>query len=107
MAGATVPHTRGYQSCVALRQIKVRSFVPAFSKLNGPKTDGSCRREAAREVLNFFDWAYHNGSKLAEQLDYVPMPASVISAVEQSWKTIVGPDGKPIWTELLLGPQRL
>ena len=33
--------------------------------------------------------------------------ASVISAAEQSWKTIVGPDGKPIWTELLLGPQRL
>jgi phosphate transport system substrate-binding protein len=53
--------------------------------------------ETAREVLNFFDWAYHNGSKLAEQLDYVPMPASVISAVEQSWKTIVGPDGKSIW----------
>jgi phosphate transport system substrate-binding protein len=53
--------------------------------------------ENAREVLNFFDWAYHNGSQLAEQLDYVPMPASVISAVEDSWKTIAGPDGKPVW----------
>jgi phosphate transport system substrate-binding protein len=52
----------------------------------------------AREVLNFFDWAYHNGSQLAEQLDYVPMPASVITAVEQSWKTITGGDGKPVWT---------
>jgi phosphate transport system substrate-binding protein len=53
--------------------------------------------DTAREVLNFFDWAYHNGGQLAEQLDYVPMPASVITAVEQSWKTIVGADGKPVW----------
>jgi phosphate transport system substrate-binding protein len=52
----------------------------------------------AKEVLSFFDWAYHNGAQLAEQLDYVPMPASVISAVEASWKTIVGTDGKPVWT---------
>jgi phosphate transport system substrate-binding protein len=54
--------------------------------------------DTARDVLNFFDWAYHNGGQLAEQLDYVPMPAAVISAVEQSWKTIVGPDSKPVWT---------
>jgi phosphate transport system substrate-binding protein len=53
----------------------------------------------AREVLSFFDWAYHNGGQMAEQLDYVPMPAAVISAVEASWKTIVsGADGKPVWT---------
>jgi phosphate transport system substrate-binding protein len=54
--------------------------------------------DSAREVLSFFDWAYHNGGKLAEDLDYVPMPASVIGAVEASWKTIVGPDAKPVWT---------
>jgi phosphate transport system substrate-binding protein len=54
--------------------------------------------DTARDVLNFFDWAYHNGGQLAEQLDYVPMPAAVISAVEQSRKTIVGPDSKPVWT---------
>jgi phosphate transport system substrate-binding protein len=54
--------------------------------------------DTGREVLSFFDWAYHNGGQLAEQLDYVPMPAAVITAVEQSWKTIVGTDGKPVWT---------
>jgi phosphate transport system substrate-binding protein len=54
--------------------------------------------DIGREVLNFFDWAYHNGGQLAEQLDYVPMPAAVITQVEESWKTIVGPDGKPVWT---------
>ena len=54
--------------------------------------------ETAREVLNFFDWAYKNGGPLAEQLDYVPMPSAVITAVEQSWKSITGDDGKPVWT---------
>jgi phosphate transport system substrate-binding protein len=54
--------------------------------------------DTGREVLNFFDWAYHNGGQLAEQLDYVPMPASVITQVEESWKTIAGPDGKPVWS---------
>jgi phosphate transport system substrate-binding protein len=53
--------------------------------------------DTAREVLSFFDWAYHSGGQLAEQLDYVPMPAAVISAVEASWKTITGADGKPVW----------
>jgi phosphate transport system substrate-binding protein len=49
------------------------------------------------EVLGFFEWAYHNGGKLAEDLAYVPMPVAVIALVEQSWKTVVGPDGKPVW----------
>ncbi len=52
----------------------------------------------AKAVLSFFDWAFHNGAQMAEQLDYVPMPDKVITAVEQSWKQIVGPDGKPIWS---------
>jgi phosphate transport system substrate-binding protein len=56
------------------------------------------KSDTGREVLNFFDWAYHNGGQLAEQLDYVPMPTAVINAVEQSWKTIIGPDSKPVWT---------
>jgi phosphate transport system substrate-binding protein len=52
----------------------------------------------AKEVLTFFDWAFHNGGQMAEQLDYVPMPAKVVTSVEQSWKQVVGPDGKPVWT---------
>ena len=38
-------------------------------------------------VLKFFDWAYHNGGKMAESLDYVPMPASVVSLVEKTWSS--------------------
>ena len=51
-----------------------------------------------REVLSFFDWAFKNGAPLAESLDYIPMPASAVALFEASWKDIVGPDGKPVWT---------
>jgi phosphate transport system substrate-binding protein len=51
----------------------------------------------AKEVLAFFDWAYKNGGQLAQSLDYVPMPANAVAIFEDSWKQIVGPDGKPVW----------
>ncbi|HZS83205.1 MAG TPA: phosphate ABC transporter substrate-binding protein PstS [Stellaceae bacterium] len=53
----------------------------------------------AKQVLDFFDWCYRHGQSLAAELDYVPMPASVVDLVEAGWKTqITGPDGKPVWT---------
>jgi phosphate transport system substrate-binding protein len=52
----------------------------------------------AREVINFFDWAYRHGDELAEELDYVPMPENVVKLVGESWQQIKGPDGKPVWT---------
>ncbi len=39
----------------------------------------------AAAALKFFDWAYRNGDKTAEDLDYVPMPASVKAQVEKLW----------------------
>jgi phosphate transport system substrate-binding protein len=53
--------------------------------------------EKAKEVLNFFSWAYKDGGHLAESLDYIPMPQNAIALFEESWKQIVGPDGKPVW----------
>ncbi|MEO8718262.1 MAG: phosphate ABC transporter substrate-binding protein PstS [Burkholderiales bacterium] len=35
--------------------------------------------ERAREVLKFFDWAYASGARMASELDYVPMPESVLA----------------------------
>src|SRR5262245_22466345 len=40
---------------------------------------------ASAEALKFFAWAYKSGGKLAEELDYIPMPANVISDVETTW----------------------
>ena len=45
----------------------------------------------------FFDWCYKNGDAAAEQLDYVPLPASVKDLIRKSWGKIVGPDGKPVY----------
>jgi phosphate transport system substrate-binding protein len=52
----------------------------------------------AMEVLKFFDWSFKNGDKMASELDYVSMPESVVSLIEESWKThLKGPDGGMIW----------
>ena len=38
------------------------------------------------DVTKFFDWAYVKGSNQAIQLEYVPLPESVIVQVKDSWK---------------------
>ncbi|MEO7108268.1 MAG: phosphate ABC transporter substrate-binding protein PstS [Rhodoferax sp.] len=50
----------------------------------------------ATEALKFFNWAYANGGKSAADLDYVPMPASVVDAVHKSWGDIKDTAGKPV-----------
>jgi len=55
--------------------------------------------QKAKQVLDFFDWAYRNGDQTAEELHYVPMPEKVTGQVEEMWKKeIAGADGKPVWT---------
>jgi phosphate transport system substrate-binding protein len=52
---------------------------------------------ASREALKFFDWAYAKGDKMAEDLDYVPMPDKVVGAIKKSWSAqIKDKDGKPL-----------
>jgi len=52
----------------------------------------------AKEVLKFFDWSYKNGTAMAVELDYVPLPATVIKLVEDSWKANVKDSaGKAVW----------
>ena len=46
--------------------------------------------------LKFFAWAYKNGDKTADDMDYVPMPVSVKAAIEKSWSEIKDSSGKPI-----------
>lgn len=51
----------------------------------------------ARAMLDFFDWSYRHGGKMAEELDYVPMPESVAELVRAEWREFVKADGKPVW----------
>lgn len=39
----------------------------------------------ASAALKFFEWAYVNGDKMADDLDYVPLPASVKDLVRKQW----------------------
>jgi phosphate transport system substrate-binding protein len=52
---------------------------------------------AASEALKFFAWAYKNGGQMAQELDYIPMPDSVVKMVEAKWSDIKDPSGKPIF----------
>jgi phosphate transport system substrate-binding protein len=55
--------------------------------------------EAVAEALKFFAWAYANGSQMAEALDYVPMPGSVVTAIKKMWANEIRDSaGKPIFT---------
>ncbi len=60
--------------------------------------------EAVAEVLKFFAWAYEHGDKMAEALNYVPMPDSIVKIVERTWQAeIRDASGNPIWTEKIAG----
>jgi phosphate transport system substrate-binding protein len=53
---------------------------------------------ASKTALDFFAWAYKNGAPLADSLDYVPMPASVVKLVEKTWVSSIQQNGKPVWS---------
>jgi len=58
---------------------------------------------ATAEALKFFAWAYANGDKMAEELDYVPMPKKVIAEIEKMWASeIKDSSGKPLHTSAVL-----
>ncbi len=50
----------------------------------------------ATEVFKFFDWAYKNGAKIADDLDYVPLPAPVVATIEKAWAKVTDAAGKPV-----------
>jgi len=71
------------------------TFILVYKQQDKPET--------AKEVLKFFDWAYHHGDKMADELHYVPMPASVVKLVENTWKKdIKDAKGKSVWTDAMI-----
>jgi phosphate transport system substrate-binding protein len=42
-------------------------------------------KAASAEALKFFDWAFVSGGKMAEGLDYIPMPTEVVALIKQTW----------------------
>jgi phosphate transport system substrate-binding protein len=46
-------------------------------------------KAATAEALKFFSFAFEKGAKMAEDLDYVPMPANVIDLIKKTWSADV------------------
>ena len=68
------------------------SFILMHAKQEKP--------QRAVDVLRFFDWAFHNGQQLAEELDYVPLPDSLTRIIAEYWKGAVkDAAGKPVWSD--------
>jgi len=95
-AGADWAHAKGYYMVLTDQPgakswpITGASFILMYKSQKHPAT--------AKEVLKFFDWSYKNGAKMAEDLDYVPMPEKVIEMVEATWeKEIRKHNGGAIW----------
>ena len=51
----------------------------------------------AAEVLRFFEWSYQNGGKLAEELDYVPLPPEVTRLIRAAWAGVKDGAGKTVY----------
>ena len=48
------------------------------------------------ETLKFFEWAYKNGGKMADEMDYVPMPDAVVKLVHAAWANVKDASGKAV-----------
>jgi phosphate transport system substrate-binding protein len=55
------------------------SFILVYSTPPDPAATGA--------ALKFFDWAFKNGAKMAADLDYVPLPDSLVAQIRNTWKT--------------------
>jgi phosphate transport system substrate-binding protein len=40
---------------------------------------------ASQEAIKFFKWSFEKGGKMAEELDYIPMPDPVVKLIEKTW----------------------
>jgi len=100
-AGADWKHAPGYYMVLTDQPganswpITGASFILVYKSQAKPET--------AKAVLKFFDWSYHNGGAMANKLDYVPMPESVVKMVEATWKSeIKAASGGSVWNDSMI-----
>jgi phosphate transport system substrate-binding protein len=53
---------------------------------------------AVNEALKFFAWAYQDGGSMASDLDYVPLPAALITQVKKTWTADITSGGHAVWS---------
>jgi len=65
------------------------SFILIHAKQEKPAS--------AKEVLKFFEWSFRNGQGMAGELDYVPMPETVVKQIQAAWKGISDSSGQALY----------
>ncbi len=50
-----------------------------------------------KTVLKFFHWGFTKGKRIAESLDYIPMPHSVVRMIENTWHQEIKYHGHSLW----------
>ena len=68
--------------------ISTATFILMHTKQDKPAN--------ATETFKFFNWAYKNGDQIAKDLDYVPLPNTVVETVEKAWAQVTDASGKPV-----------
>jgi phosphate transport system substrate-binding protein len=54
--------------------------------------------EQGKATLKFFSWCFTNGAKMAEELDYIPIPSTVVKLIKDEWsREIKAQGGKSIY----------
>jgi phosphate transport system substrate-binding protein len=44
-------------------------------------------KAASQEAIKFFRYAFEKGDKMAEELDYIPMPDTVVKLIQKTWSS--------------------
>ena len=55
------------------------------------------KRLTAIQMLKFFDWTFHAGATLADELEYVAMPKDVVPLIQSAWGQVKDSQGQPAW----------
>jgi len=56
------------------------------------------KRPTAVEMLKFFDWSFHAGTRLTDELEYVPMPKDVVRLIQSAWNEVKDARGQATWS---------
>ncbi len=80
---------------VSITNSKAENAYPiaSFTYLLVYKDQGDAEKGTA--LVNFLWWAIHDGQKMAQALDYAPLPAAVVAKVEATLKSLTV-NGKPV-----------
>ena len=67
----------------------VRRFLTSSRRRSAGTLMTMLKPANASNALKFFEWAYNNGDKMADELDYVPLPDSLTDQIRSKvWSQI-------------------